>query len=337
MVSTMKDKVKKSTHRLARWKHWLHWAAFVLVAFLAVAAYVIDTRGGWDALYRMGGVSLGAPYTDLLADAPTSVTVFDVGQGDAVLIGQDGAYCLIDTGPADAQAALVRDLQLAGITDLDYLVLTHPHVDHTGGAKEILRNFTVGQLLLPVWQPEDETTDWPRGLLQLAEEKGITVAEPADGTVYPLGSGTLTILQSGDSELYDSEEDSSSAINNISLCTLFAAGDFRYLSTGDAEAEAEQRLVDRYGKALHATLYKAGHHGSATSSSEVLLQAVRPQAAVISCGLNNSYGHPHLKTLQRLQNAGAEIYRTDTMGTLTFTWQDNALQVTAADALDNAA
>ena len=333
----MKDNTKKPLRRPAQWKHWLHWAAFVLIAFLVVASYVIEARGGWDALYRAGGVSLGAPDADLLADAPTSVTVFDVGQGDAVLIGQDGSYCLIDTGPADAQATLVRDLQLAGITDLDYLVLTHPHVDHTGGAREILQNFTVGQLLLPTWRSDDETTDWPRGLLQLAEEKGTAVAEPADGTVYPLGSGTLTILQSGESELYDSEKDSSSYINNISLCTLFAAEDFRYLSTGDAETEAEQRLVDRYGKSLHATLYKAGHHGSATSGSESLLQAVQPQAAVISCGLNNSYGHPHLKALQCLQNAGAEIYRTDTMGTITFTWQDDALQATAADALDNAA
>lgn len=117
--------------------------------------------------------------------------MLDVGQGDAVLIGQDGAYCLIDTGPSDAKGDLVRDLQLAGISKLDYLVLTHPHADHTGGAREVLRNFAVGQLLVPPWdaQASGETADWPRGLFDLAAEQGTDVITAEDGTVYPLGSG----------------------------------------------------------------------------------------------------------------------------------------------------
>ena len=114
---------------------------------------------------------------------------------------------------------------------------------------------------------------------------------------------------------------------------------------GDAESAAEQRLVDRYGKALHATLFKAGHHGSSTSSTEALLQVVQPQAVAISCGLNNDYGHPHARALQRLTDAGAEIYRTDTMGTITFTWQNDTLSAGRAptpgghfyDTLDAAA
>ena len=95
--------------------------------------------------------------------------------------------------------------------------------------------------------------------------------------------------------------------------------------------------VDRYGSNLHAVLYKAGHHGSSTSSSEALLSAVQPQAAAISCGLDNDYGHPHQETLARLQAAGAEIYRTDTMGTITFTYENGALQASAADGPQQAA
>lgn len=229
-------------------------------------------------------------------------------------------------------------MQLAGICKLDYLVLTHPHADHTGGAREVLRNFAVGQLLVPPWdaQAGGETADWPRGLFDLAAEQGTDVITAEDGTVYPLGSGTLTVLQGGESELYDTD-DSSAHVNNASLCTLFEAGNFRYLSTGDAESAAEQRLVDRYGKALHATLFKAGHHGSSTSSTEALLQVVQPQAVAISCGLNNDYGHPHARALQRLTDAGAEIYRTDTMGTITFTWQNDTLSAASADTLDAAA
>ncbi len=316
-----------------------HIALLLPVIFLlAAAAFAIESRGSWANLYRAAGVSLDAPDADLLAQSSTTVTVLDIGQGDAVLLGQDGVYCLIDTGPSDAKEDLIRDLQLAGISQLDYLVLTHPHADHTGGAREVLRNFAVRQLLVPPWDAaaSGETADWPRGLFDLAAEQGTDIITAEDGAIYPLGSGTLTVLQGGESELYDAD-DSSSHVNNASLCILFETGDFRYLSTGDAEAQAEQRLVDRYGKALHATLFKAGHHGSSTSSTEVLLQVVQPQAAVISCGLNNDYGHPHARALQRLTAAGAEIYRTDTMGTITFTYQNDTLSATFADILDAAA
>ena len=333
MASMMKP---KTTHAKRRFPWQL--ALLPVILLLAVASFVIESRGGWTDLYRAAGVSLDGPNADLLAQSPTTVTVLDIGQGDAVLLGQDGAYCLIDTGPSDSKDDLVRDLQLAGISKLDYLVLTHPHADHTGGAREVLRNFSVGQLLVPPWDAEasGETVDWPRGLFDLAAQQGTTVTTAEDGAVYPLGSGTLTILQGGESELYDTD-DSSAHVNNASLCTMFEAGDFRYLSTGDAEAQAEQRLVDRYGKALHATLFKAGHHGSSTSSTEALLQVVQPQAVAISCGLNNDYGHPHARALQRLAEARAEIYRTDTMGTITFTYQNNTLTAAVPDTLDAAA
>ena len=333
MASMMKPKTTHAKHRFP-WQL----ALLPVILLLAVASFVIESRGGWTDLYRAAGVSLDGPNADLLAQSPTTVTVLDIGQGDAVLLGQDGAYCLIDTGPSDSKDDLVRDLQLAGISKLDYLVLTHPHADHTGGAREVLRNFSVGQLLVPPWDAEasGETADWPRGLFDLAAQQGTTVTTAEDGAVYPLGSGTLTILQGGESELYDTD-DSSAHVNNASLCTMFEAGDFRYLSTGDAEAQAEQRLVDRYGKALHATLFKAGHHGSSTSSTEALLQVVQPQAVAISCGLNNDYGHPHARALQRLAAVGAEIYRTDTMGTITFTYQNHTLTAAVPDTLDAAA
>lgn len=326
------------TDRKRRSFGWQKIVIPLIVLLLAIAAFVIEHNGGWTALYRAAGISLDAPDADLLAQSATTVTVLDVGQGDAVLIGQDGVYCLIDTGPSDAKDDLVRDLQQAGVSEIQYLVLTHPHADHTGGAREVLRNFAVGQLLVPPWDADaaGETADWPRGLFQLAAEQGTAVTETVDGAVYTLGSGSLTILQGGESEEY-AADDSSAHVNNASLCTLFEAGDFRYLSTGDAEAAAEQRLVDRYGSALHATLFKAGHHGSATSSTEDLLLLVNPQAVAISCGLNNDYGHPHTRALQRLTAAGAEIYRTDTMGSITFIYQNDTLRAAATDEWDAAA
>lgn len=313
-------------------------AAGVLVSIFIAAAFVIQYAGGksgipdWAQLRAALGIPLqteeSAPQA---ASGATAVYVLDVGQGDAVLLYQDGAYCLIDTGPAEAEDALLYDLNTLDVRTLDYLVLTHPHADHTGNACAVLQNFSVKTLLLPAWQPSaDDTADWPRRLATTAADSGAEIITAEAGENYPLGSGVLQILQSG--------SDEAGSVNDSSLCTMFTAGAFRFLDTGDAEADAEQRLVDTYGSALHATLFKAGHHGSYTSNSTALLQAVQPQAVAVSCGLNNDYGHPHREALQNFADVGAAIYRTDEQGSLTFIWQGNALTVqTTADTADLAA
>lgn len=313
-------------------------AAAILAAVLLAAAVLIQLASGrgpvptWQVLRAKLGVPLqteeSAPQA---SDGATTVYVLDVGQGDAVLICQDGAYCLVDTGPAEAEDALLYDLDALAVESLDYLVLTHPHADHTGNARAVLQNFPVKEVLLPLWQPgEDETADWPRRLADYAADSGAALTTVEAGEQYPLGDGTLQILQGGSME--------ADSVNNASLCLLFTAGSFRFLDTGDAEEAAEQRLLDTYGTALHATLFKAGHHGSYTSNSAALLQAVRPEAVAVSCGLNNDYGHPHRAALQSFADVGADVYRTDLQGSLTFTWQNNALCVdTAADSDDLAA
>ena len=269
-------------------KRFARLAAAVAVCLLVLAAFVVQLLGGrgsvpgWQQLRAALGVPLqteeSAPQT---ADGSTVVYVLDVGQGDAVLLCQDGAYCLIDTGPVEAEDALLYDLDVLGVPSLDYLVLTHPHADHTGNARAVLRTLPVKTLLLPLWQPTaDETADWPRHLAELATDSGAEI---------------LT-------------------------------------------AEAEQRLVDTYGLTLHATLFKAGHHGSYTSNSLTFMQAVRPEAVAVSCGLHNDYAHPHRAALQNYAEVGAEVWRTDLEGSLTFIWQNNTLNVeTSADSADFAA
>ena len=308
-------------------------AAGILASLLVVAACVIQFAGGngpvpsWQQLRAALGVPLqteeSAPQ---ISAGATTVYVLDVGQGDAVLLCQDGAYCLIDTGPADAEDALLYDLETLEVESLDYLILTHPHADHTGNARAVLQNVAVKQVLLPDWQPTpEETADWPRHLADYAADSGAEILTVETGETYPLGSGTLEILQGGSAD--------ADSVNNASLCTLFTAGDFRFLDTGDAEEAAEQRLLDTYGTALHATLFKAGHHGSYTSNSLAFLQAVRPQAVAVSCGLNNDYGHPHRAALQNFADVGAEVYRTDLQGSL-----NNTLTVeTTADSAELAA
>ena len=197
----------------------------------------------------------------------------------------------------------------------------------------VLQNYPVQTLLLPDWQPgPGDTADWPRNLTQAAADSGAEILTTEAGDSYSLGGGTLQILQGGSAEAADD------SVNNASLCTLFTAGDFRFLDTGDAEEAAEQQLLDTYGTSLHTTLFKAGHHGSYTSNSLAFLQAVAPQAVAVSCGLNNDYGHPHRAALQNFAAVGAEVYQTDLQGSLTFIWQNDTLTVeTTADSAELAA
>ena len=224
-------------------------AAAVLAGVLLLSAFVIQLAGGRGPLpdWQQLRAALGVPLrTEESAPKPapgsTAVYVLDVGQGDAVLICQDGAYCLIDTGPAEAEEALLYDLHALDVESLDYLVLTHPHADHTGNARAVLSDFPVKQLLLPLWEPgTDDTADWPRQLAESAAENGTALITADAGDCYPLGGGTLVILQGGSGD--------AASVNDISLCTMFTAGDFRFLDTGDAEEAAEQRLLDTYGPA----------------------------------------------------------------------------------------
>lgn len=317
------------------------WRPLLLAVVLLVATYFIEATHSWDALYRFTGLT-----GDTLPQPPqgsTAVLVLDVGQGDAVLLLQDGEACLIDTGTADSADILLADLDELGVESLRYLVLTHPHADHTGGARAVLDALPVETLLLPYWQPEEIPAapdvylpGWPRSILQAAEGQGTAVTTAVNEQSYPLGSGSLTVLHGG--LLPDeSAPELTANVNNASLCTMFAAGDFRFLDTGDAEKEVEQLLADTYGTALRADLFKAGHHGSATSNTLSFLQLVRPCAVAVSCGLDNDYGHPHREALQSFAAVGAEIWRTDVSGTLMFIYDNGNLDVATASSVQEAA
>ena len=136
-MQTMKNPDRKSVFdRLRR-----RWRPLLLAAVLLVTTYFIEATHSWDALYRFTGLT-----GDTLPQPPqgsTAVLVLDVGQGDAVLLLQDGEACLIDTGTADSADILLADLDELGIESLRYLVLTHPHADHTGGARAVLDTLPV--------------------------------------------------------------------------------------------------------------------------------------------------------------------------------------------------
>ncbi|MCD8326503.1 MAG: MBL fold metallo-hydrolase [Lachnospiraceae bacterium] len=257
--------------------------------------------------YQVGGQSEDLPEGSLL-----EVVYLDVGQADATLLLCDGETMLIDTGSWENPELLISYLYDCEVEVIDYLVLTHSDSDHIGGAADILGEFKVEEVFFSDFAKENSSY---LNLMEALEEEQLTAWLPEAGYEAELGGATVTFL--GPVGEWDTP-------NNTSICLRVDHGVNSFLFTGDAEAEAEEALVES-GQNLHATVYKVGHHGSYTSSTELFLSAVQPQYAVISCGEGNDYGHPHEQTLQRLWQVGAEILRTDTQGTIVFISDGNTL------------
>jgi len=232
-----------------------------------------------------------------------AVSVLDVGQGQSVLVRAGSFLTLVDCGgdgrddPGDVAADYLQSLGIGGI---DLLVVSHYHDDHANGVPQLLRRIGVGEIVLP---DVEEDAPLRAEIAAAARERGAEVTFMRETlrigdcvTVFPpvMGEGTT---------------------NELGLTVLASEGELDVLITGDMEGEGERLLVEEVPLPDIEVLV-AGHHGSATSTTRELLEAVRPDLALISAGLNNKYGHPARETLERLDGAGAEIYRTDLYGTL---------------------
>jgi competence protein ComEC len=236
------------------------------------------------------------------------VSFFDVGQGDAALVDlPDGRAMLIDAGgnPSGGidpgRAALLPLLRARRRTQLDFVVLSHPHPDHYGGLAALLEQLTFGEL----WdsgqaEPEHDlspTAAEATNLLARARSQGIRIRKPPELCGQTLQAGAATVRVLSPCPHYDSGYDA----NDNSLVLRIDYRRRSVLFTGDAEEHAERRLVER-GAPLSAEILKVGHHGSRTSSTSAFLRAVAPRLAVISAGAHNPFGHPHREVQQRLRS-----------------------------------
>ncbi len=208
----------------------------------------------------------------------------DIGQGDSTLLSSTtGEYVLIDAGPGSSKKVLVEYLKNAGVDSIEYMILTHPHEDHIGGAAAVLEAFEVKNVIMP-----DATTDTSvfRNTLKAIESEGCKTILAEPGKVYDFGESKLEILGPFDTEGKD--------LNNTSVVCKITHGDCSFMFTGDMEKDYERELIDRYSEGkLSCDVLKVGHHGSSTSSCDEFLDAVDPFLAVISCSEDNEYGHPH--------------------------------------------
>ncbi|MBR3972148.1 MAG: MBL fold metallo-hydrolase [Ruminococcus sp.] len=263
------------------------------------------------------------------------VHFIDIGQGDSILLESKGEFALIDGGEYSEREIVVSYLSSQGVEDLNFIISTHPHSDHCGSLSEVIRNFDTETLICP--DVDNDTPSWDY-VLDAADERGVSYTTPEPYDTYKLGDATITILSPSSDAVY-------SNLNDYSIVCKAEYGNTSFMLTGDAEKLIEKQLI-RDGFDLSADVLKCGHHGSSTSSCSEFLDAVNPSAAIISCGKNNDYGHPHRETVSELKSRNIPYWRTDTDGTIVAasdgediyisTSSQSPVSVTQATASENA-
>ena len=239
--------------------------------------------------------------------APLQVSFIDVGQGDSTLIQDSSGFdVLIDGGRTSAGPTLVAYLRDQGIDDIDVMIASHADSDHIGGLIDVLDmdDIPVQQVLYNGYP--GNTTTWSDFVSAVsAEGLSLTTAQfPMEVT----WGGTTAHILNPISGLSNPDQ------NDVSIVVLLDQGNIEYLFTGDISSTIEATVVAR-GTPIAAEVLKVPHHGSKYSTSADFLSSVQPDEAIISVG-DNPYGHPTIETLNRLLNAGANIWRTDELGTI---------------------
>jgi competence protein ComEC len=237
------------------------------------------------------------------------IVFFDVGQGDAALIRTPSSKnILVDAGPS--ADAILSYFKKNKINSLDAVIISHTHPDHIGGLPAILKQVKVDK----IYETGHDSGDPEyKEVLALARAGGIRREPVFEGDSLAL-TPELKIEVLG-----PPREKAFEDFNDYSLVIRLTFGRVSVLLPGDAGKEAETRLVEKYGDKLKSTVLKAPHHGSHNGSITAFISKVRPELVVISCGLDNAFGHPASTTLFRYKKSGAKIFRTDYNGTITLT------------------
>lgn len=246
-----------------------------------------------------------------------SVYFIDVGQGDSILIDLGTTEILIDAG--EKSPGVVEFLNRYVQGGLEVMIATHPHADHIGGLIEVLNSFKVDQIW---YNGESSTSKTYADFMDAVQAENAQVHIGKRGDIITAGSLTLAVLN---------PSDLSGSANNNSIVTELDFGNVDFLFEGDAEQESEVRMLAAGDILLHKVqVLKLGHHGSRTASSPAFLARVMPDVAVYMAGVGNSYGHPHIETIEALTKIGATIFGTDISGTIAVTTDGNTYSVSKA-------
>lgn len=240
----------------------------------------------------------------VMAAQPFELHLLDVCQGQSVLVEADGEYMLIDGGGRDTSSFVVSYLQQEGVETFDFIAASHYDEDHMAGLIGALKVFPAETLLLPSYEYDSELFS---SFSEAALTNGCDITHPQAGDSYQMGSAQIAVEGPLNSDYPDE--------NDNSLALKITYGSRSFLICGDAQEMSETDMA-MSGEDLTSDVYVADHHGSATSSTDIFLDAVAPSYTLISCGSGNSYGHPAAEALSRIQDHGSELFRTDLQGTI---------------------
>ena len=268
-----------------------------LIVVLFLTSCSVNFQNQESKFYDSEGVSV----------TPSEDTVqfhfIDVGQGDCIFIQNGDKTILIDAGTYESGHEIYKYLTDRGIKKLDYFIISHSHDDHVGGASNIARGLNIDTLFIS--HHESKSYSYEK-FIDVLLEKNISPAYPDFDAVYEIGGMKLKFVSPNKN--FDDD-------NENSFVVLLEFGDIKALFTGDIEKTAEADILSR-NIDISADILKIAHHGSRTSSSPQFLRAVYPSVAVIQSAKGNKYGHPHDEVLERLEQIGCKILRTDEDGTI---------------------
>lgn len=240
---------------------------------------------------------------------PTPVTgdmavhFLDVGQGLSIFVQSGGENLIYDGGDRGTSSFVVSYLQQQGVETIDYLISSHYDEDHLAGLIGCLNAFDVETVIGSDYEHDSQLY---QSFIDTVSAEGLEIQHPAVGTEFQFGTGKFTVLSP--TEIVDDSNANSVAIK-------LDNGQNSFIFTGDAEHNSEAAMCAS-GIDLDCDVLVPGHHGSATATSWEFLEATIPEYAVISCGADNQYGHPDQDTMDKLQDMGINVFRTDKQGTI---------------------
>lgn len=251
------------------------------------------------------------------AGSTMEVDFIDVGEGDCIYIStSSGTNMLIDAGSSEKSDSVITFLTKKGVTQIDYVVATHPHLDHIGGLPDVMKAFPVSEIWMPTIPETDQpTTTGYISFLTAISEKQIPVKYPGEGEVLINQDGLIVTCLTPD-DLPNGSMDATD-LNIYSLVLRVDYGTTSFLFTGDTQTAVEEEMIE-HGSNLDCDVVKISHHGSSDANDTGTLNMESPKYAIICVG-ENEYGHPHDVVLERLEARGITVYRTDNEGTITIT------------------
>lgn len=256
--------------------------------------------------------------TDRKTSDTLEVHYLDVGQGDAIYIGYGDFDMVIDAGNND-DGDLVVDYLAGRVTEpIELIVASHAHEDHIGGLDDVIHAHSVKTV---IDSGEVKDTKTYRDYMAAALESGATVLNDENQTYYIDEHVTVEIMEA---------VDDASNTNNNSVLVKLTYDEVSFLFTGDMEEEVESSILL---KPIKATVFKAAHHGSDTSNSDMFLRRVQPEMIIISAGRDNKYGHPHKDAVQRMLNQTHAIYGTWENGTIIVRTDGHQVQSNASKSV----